>query len=188
MYIICGLGNPGRKYENTRHNAGFRTLDLMAEEAGAGKIRRRFRGEVRECTVGDEQVILFKPLTYMNKSGIAVSGIMRFHKSAPERLIVIFDDFDVPLGQIRVRKFGSAGTHNGMRSVIQELGTDRFPRIRIGTGREGKGDLNSFVTGPVSEEERKILAAAEVRAKEAALAIIEHGIERAMNVYNRKSE
>ncbi len=185
--MICGLGNPGRKYEHTRHNVGFGALDRLAEEVGTSGSRSRFHAEVREGRIGAERVILMKPTTYMNLSGQAVREAVHFYKVDPRHLLVIYDDFDIPLGTLRIRKFGSAGTHNGMRSVVQELGTDRFPRIRIGTGRKEKGDLIDFVVGQVSREEREILQAMEREAADAARLAVEEGVDLAMNRFNKKS-
>ena len=127
MYIIVGLGNPGSKYENTRHNMGFKAIDAMASEFGIDVNRAKFKGLIGEGRIGSEKVILLKPQTYMNLSGQSVREIMNFYKIPEENLIVIYDDFDLPIGSIRVRKSGGPGTHNGMKSVIQELGSRKFP-------------------------------------------------------------
>lgn len=188
MYIIAGLGNPGRKYENTRHNLGFITLDQLAEKHGIRISKSRFQALTGEGRIGGEKVLLMKPQTYMNLSGRAVREAMQFYKEEPSHLIVIYDDFDIPLGHIRIRAFGSAGTHNGMRSVVRELGSDRFPRIRIGTGREEKGDLIGFVIGGFTKEEVPVLEDAVLTAVRAAECIVENNVDLAMNRYNtRKS-
>lgn len=186
MHVICGLGNPGRKYENTRHNIGFITIDRLADKLGVSVNRSKFRSTVGETTISGEKVLLVKPETFMNDSGMAVKEIMDFYKVEPENLIVIYDDFDIPEGTVRIRPFGSAGTHNGMRSIIRLLGSDRFPRIRIGTGKEDmeKRELIGFVLGGFSKEEVKTMEAACDVASDAAVCYVENGIDRAMNRYN----
>ena len=186
MHVICGLGNPGRKYENTRHNIGFITIDRLADKLGVSVNKSKFRSTVGETMISGEKVLLVKPETFMNDSGMAVKEIMDFYKVDPEDLIVIYDDFDIPEGTVRIRPFGSAGTHNGMRSIIRLLGSDRFPRIRIGTGKEDmeKRELIGFVLGGFSKEGVKIMEAACDIASDAAVCYVENGIDRAMNRYN----
>lgn len=186
MHVICGLGNPGKKYENTRHNIGFIALDRLADRIGVSISKSRFRSTTGECMIGSEKVLLVKPETYMNDSGLAVKEIMDFYKLDPKDLIVIYDDFDIPEGTIRIRPFGSAGTHNGMRSIIRLLGSDRFPRIRIGTGKEDmeQRELISFVLGGFSKDEVKIMESAVDTAVDAACCYVENGIDLAMNRYN----
>ena len=157
MYIIAGLGNPGRRYEQTRHNIGFLTVDRIAEELGIKTDRIKFQSLVGETIFSGQKIVLMKPQTYMNLSGRAVREIMNFYKLPAENLIVIYDDIDVKQGKIRIRKSGSAGTHNGMRNIIYQLQDDRFPRIRVGIGGEIRGDLADFVTGGFSKEEVPIL-------------------------------
>lgn len=189
MYIICGLGNPGKKYENTRHNLGFLTIDRIAESLSVKIGRSKFNALTGETRIAGEKVLLVKPQTYMNLSGEAVRDIVRFYKVPVENLIVIYDDFDLPLGTLRIRKFGSAGTHNGMRSVIYQLNSDRFPRIRIGIGEENRArDLVDFVIGGFSKESASIARESVIRAAEAAVSILEDGIDKAMNRFNTKSE
>lgn len=188
MYIIVGLGNPGKKYENTRHNMGFLTIDRMAEEYGISVDKIKFKALVGEGRIAGQRVVLVKPQTYMNLSGQSVQEIMHFYKEDIENLIVIYDDLDIPAGKIRVRKKGSAGTHNGMRNIVQMLADDGFPRIRVGIGGEKKGDLIDFVIGGVSKSEMELLREATVQASKAAAAIIEKGIEKAMNEYNIKEK
>lgn len=188
MYIIVGLGNPGSKYENTRHNMGFKAIDAMASEFGIGVNRAKFKGLIGEGRIGSEKVILLKPQTYMNLSGQSVREIMNFYKIPEENLIVIYDDFDLPIGSIRVRKSGGPGTHNGMKSVIQELGSRKFPRVRVGIG-SSDGSTIQFVIGKVGKDEQQILNEAAEAAASAAADIIRIGIENAMNIHNtRKSE
>ncbi|MBR1989382.1 MAG: aminoacyl-tRNA hydrolase [Firmicutes bacterium] len=188
MYIIVGLGNPGKKYENTRHNMGFLTIDRMAEEYGISVDKIKFKALVGEGRIAGQRVVLVKPQTYMNLSGQSVQEIMHFYKEDIENLIVIYDDLDIPAGKIRVRKKGSAGTHNGMRNIVQMLADDGFPRIRVGIGGEKKGDLIDFVIGGVSKSEMELLREATVQASKAAAAIVEKGIEKAMNEYNIKEK
>lgn len=188
MYIIAGLGNPGSKYENTRHNMGFKAIDAMASEFGIDVNRAKFKGLIGEGCIGSEKVILLKPQTYMNLSGQSVREIMNFYKIPEENLIVIYDDFDLPIGSIRVRKSGGPGTHNGMKSVVQELGSRKFPRVRVGIG-SSDGSTIQFVIGKVGKDEQQILNEAAETAASAAADIIRIGIENAMNIHNtRKSE
>ncbi len=188
MYIIAGLGNPGSKYENTRHNMGFKAIDAMASEFGIDVNRAKFKGLIGEGRIGGEKVILLKPQTYMNLSGQSVREIMNFYKIPEENLIVIYDDFDLPIGSIRVRKSGGPGTHNGMKSVVQELGSRKFPRVRVGIG-SSDGSTIQFVIGKVGKDEQQILNEAAEAAASAAADIIRIGIENAMNIHNtRKSE
>ena len=186
MHVICGLGNPGRKYENTRHNIGFIAIDRLADKLDVKVNRSRFRSTVGETQIDGEKVLLVKPETYMNDSGLAVKEIMDFYKLDPSDLIVIYDDFDIPEGTVRIRPFGSSGTHNGMKSIIRLLGSDRFPRIRIGTGKEDmeKRELIGFVLGGFTGEEVKIMENAVDVARDAAICFAKSGIDRAMNRYN----
>ncbi len=186
MYVIAGLGNPGKKYENTRHNLGFITVDKLAEDNGIEINKLKFKALVGEGRLSGERVLLVKPQTYMNLSGESVREIMNFYKLEPENLIVIYDDFDIAVGTIRVRKFGSAGTHNGMKSIIQQLRSDRFPRIRVGTGSDHMGNLIDFVTGGFTREEVPLLEEAVTEAAAACQCIISDGLDKAMNRYNKK--
>jgi len=186
MYVIAGLGNPGKKYENTRHNLGFITVDKLAEDNGIEINKLKFKALVGEGRLSGERVLLVKPQTYMNLSGESVREIMNFYKLEPENLIVIYDDFDIAVGTIRGRKFGSAGTHNGMKSIIQQLRSDRFPRIRVGTGSDHMGNLIDFVTGGFTREEVPLLEEAVTEAAAACQCIISDGMDKAMNRYNKK--
>ncbi len=186
IFIIVGLGNPGSKYANTRHNLGFITVDKIAEDNGIAIKKIKFKSLIGEGTVGDGKVVLMKPQTYMNNSGEAVREIVHFYKIQPENLIVIYDDFDIPIGSVRVRKFGSSGTHNGMRSIIRLLGFDTFPRIRIGIDSAMKKDLVNFVTGGFRKEEVPLLEEAVTNAAAAAETIVTAGIDLAMNRHNIK--
>lgn len=186
VYIIVGLGNPGKKYENTRHNMGFIAVDLIAEEYGIKVDKIKFKALVGEGRIAGQKVVLVKPQTFMNLSGQSVTEIMNFYKEDIENLIVIYDDIDIPTGSIRLRKKGSAGTHNGMRNIVYLLGDDGFPRIRVGIGSETKVDLINYVVGGVSKKEKDLLEDALTRAAKAAVCIIEKGIDKAMNEYNIK--
>ncbi len=184
MYIIVGLGNPGKKYENTRHNMGFIAVDLLAEKYGIKVDKIKFKALVGEGRIAGQKVLLVKPQTYMNLSGQSVMEVMNFYKEDIENLIVIYDDIDIPTGTIRLRKKGSAGTHNGMRNIVYLLQEDGFPRIRVGIGSESKVDLIHYVTSGVTKKEKDLLEDALTRAADAAACIVEKGIEIAMNEYN----
>ena len=186
MYIIAGLGNPGRKYENTRHNMGFIAVDLLAEKYGIKVDKIKFKALVGEGRIAGQKVLLVKPQTYMNLSGESIREVMSFYKEDIENLIVIYDDIDIPTGTTRLRKKGSAGTHNGMRNIVYLLADDSFPRIRVGIGSDKKVDLINYVTSGVTKGEKELLEGALVKAADAAAAIVEKGIEKAMNEYNVK--
>lgn len=186
MYIIVGLGNPGKKYEATRHNMGFMTVDQLAETHGIDVSKIKFKSLVGEGRIAGQKVLLVKPQTYMNLSGEAVRQVMDFYKIEPEELIVVYDDIDIPTGQVRIRKKGSSGTHNGMRNILQHIQTENFPRIRVGIGSGKKEDMINYVTGNVSKSEREMYAEAVKYAALSAAAIVEKGIEKAMNEYNIK--
>ena len=186
MYIICGLGNPGRDYEQTRHNMGFLTMDVLAYKLGIDIRRLKFRSLIGEGRIGTEKVILVKPQTYMNNSGEALREIVAYYGIDPQHLIVVYDDIDLPVGDLRLREKGSAGTHNGMRSVIYQLQFDGFPRIRIGTGKSDVIPLVSFVTGKPTEEEQKPLADAIEKAAQAVICWVEQGPREAMQRFNHK--
>lgn len=186
MYVIAGLGNPGKKYENTRHNMGFITIDQLAEKHDIKIDKLKFKALVGEGRIAGQKVLLVKPQTYMNLSGESIRDVMNFYKLEPEKLIVIYDDIDIEAGTLRIRKFGSAGTHNGMKSVVYQLQSDRFPRIRVGIGSQKKGDLVNFVIGGFSKEEVPVLEEAISHAVLAVECIVEEGIDKAMNQYNTK--
>lgn len=187
MFIIVGLGNPGKKYEKTRHNMGFITVDLIAEKLGIQVNKLKFKALMGEGFLGTERILLMKPQTYMNLSGQSVREVVDFYKIPPENLILIYDDIDIERGQIRIRKKGSAGTHNGMRSVVPAVGSLEFPRIRIGIGGDRKLHIRDYVTGGFAKEEKEPLMSAAKRAAEAAICLIEDGIDTAMNRYNGNS-
>ena len=186
MYMIAGLGNPGKKYENTRHNMGFITVDQLAIKHDIKVDKLKFKALVGEGRIADQKVLLVKPQTYMNLSGESIRQVMHFYKLDPEKLIVIYDDIDIELGALRIRKFGSAGTHNGMKSVVYQLQSDRFPRIRIGIGSQKKGDLVDFVIGGFSKEEVPVLEETVTKAVSAIECILAEDVDIAMNRYNTK--
>lgn len=188
MYVIAGLGNPGRKYENTRHNMGFITIDRLAEKHDIKVDKLKFKALVGEGRIAGRKVLLVKPQTYMNLSGESIREVMRFYKLEPGNLLVIYDDIDLEQGALRIRKFGSAGTHNGMKSVVYQLQSDRFPRIRIGIGSQKKGDLVNFVIGGFSKEEVPVLEETVTKAVSAIECIVEEDIDIAMNRYNTKKK
>ena len=183
MYIIAGLGNPGDKYAQTRHNMGFRVIDKLADDLSVNVTKAKFKSLIGECSIGMHKVLLVKPQTYMNLSGDALREVSNFYKVPSDNVIVIYDDIDIPLGSIRIRKFGGPGTHNGMRSIVSQLGTTDFPRIRTGVGGN-EGSLVDHVIGKVSKDENEILNETAVKAAKAAKDIIEVGIEKAMNLNN----
>ena len=184
MYIIVGLGNPGKQYENTRHNMGFLAVDLLAEKYNIEVNKIKFKALVGKGRIAGQKVLLVKPQTYMNLSGEAVRQAMDFYKIDPEELIVIYDDIDIPTGTFRIRKKGSPGTHNGMRNIFQHIQTNDFPRIRVGIGSGKKANLAGYVTGGISKSEQEILADVLKNSADAAACIIEKGIDKAMNEYN----
>ncbi|MBR2706794.1 MAG: aminoacyl-tRNA hydrolase [Mogibacterium sp.] len=187
-YVIAGLGNPGRDYERTRHNMGFRAIDVLSSDEKIDVTRDKFHALIGRGRIDGKKVILVKPQTYMNRSGRAVREAAMYFDVAPQNLIVIYDDIDLPAGSIRIRKSGGAGTHNGMRSVVEELGTTDFVRVRIGIGAVEDGeDLVDRVTGKVPAADQKILDAAAAEAAAAVKDIILYGVDNAMNRHNHVS-
>ena len=187
MILIAGLGNPDRKYAGTRHNAGFEAAEILRLKMGWGKMKTRFHSELVQGSLEGEPCVLCRPLTYMNNSGIALREIADFYKIPPRNIIVMCDDIALPLGALRVRGSGSAGGHNGLKSIIAHLGTQDIPRIRIGVGQKPEGwDLADYVLERFPEKEIPLIREACVRAAEAAQAIVGRGLDRAMEEYNRK--
>lgn len=186
MYVIAGLGNPGRQYEQTHHNMGFITIDYLAEKLGISVNKIKFKALTAETVYNGQKIVLLKPQTYMNLSGESIREIVQFYKLPPENLIVIYDDIDLDTGKIRIRAKGSAGTHNGMRNIVFQLQTDEFPRIRIGIrgGMSEKMQLRDFVTGGFTKEEVPLLEDAVSRAADAVLCFVTDGINTCMNKYN----
>ncbi|MBQ6401875.1 MAG: aminoacyl-tRNA hydrolase [Firmicutes bacterium] len=186
MFVIAGLGNPGKQYEKTRHNMGFLALDVLADRERIPVSRQKHHALIGDGKIGGERVMLVKPQTYMNDSGQALGEILRYYQLPPENLIVICDDMDLPAGAIRIRKKGGAGTHNGMKSVILHVGSEGFPRIRVGIGKSRPEDWKDFVLNRIGSEDEDRLMEAAKTAAEAAEAIVRFGIDIAMNRYNRK--
>lgn len=187
MYLIVGLGNPEKEYRNTRHNMGFNTINKLSEKCNIKVSHSKFKSEYGMGYIKDEKVILIKPQTYMNLSGEALIQFKKFYKIQNSKIIVIYDDIDLDVGSIRIRKNGGAGTHNGMKSVLQHLGTEEFSRIRVGIGQPTyKEDIINYVIGPVTEREMEELKEACRIAADSVVEIIENGIDSAMNRYNSK--
>ena len=187
-WMIVGLGNPGKEYEHTRHNVGFRAVELAAGQLKTKIDRLKFKALTRLVTWNGQKLLLVEPQTYMNLSGAAVSALATYYKVKPERILVIFDDISLPVGKIRIRRDGSAGGHNGIKSLIQSLGTDRFPRVKVGVGAKPHPDydLADWVLSKFSAQEEKALAPALENAAAAAFLLMEQGVEKAASAYNGK--
>ena len=185
-WLIVGLGNPGREYEHTRHNAGFRALDVLAEKIGCKVDKLKFQGLYGQGTYQGKKLLLLKPQTFMNLSGRAVLQLSAFFKVPPKNIIVLFDDISLEPGRLRVRADGSAGGHNGIKSIISELGCQDFPRVKIGVGAKPHPDfdLADWVLSGFTAQEEKALQPALQRAAEAALAVVEYGVPEAANRFN----
>ena len=185
-YLIVGLGNPDKKYENTRHNCGWLALDYIADKRGCKVNKIKYKSFVGECTIAGKRVMLMKPTTYMNNSGQAVTEAMRFYKLPPENVIVIFDDVSLDVGKMRIRQKGSDGGQKGMRSIIYLSGQDTFPRIKIGIGAkpDPRWELADWVLSRFSKEEMKTLETMFDNANEAVELMVNGRIDRAMNLYN----
>ena len=185
MFLIVGLGNPEEEYSNTRHNMGFDTINKLANEYNIKINKNKFKGLCGNGIIENEKVILLKPQTYMNLSGESIKEAMAFYKIKSENIIVIYDDIDIEPGLIKIRKKGGPGGHNGMKSVISEIDTQNFPRIRIGIGKpENKGQLIEYVIGKMPQTDKDILEKATILGKEAILEIIKNGVDIAMNKFN----
>ena len=185
-WLIVGLGNPGKEYERTRHNCGFRALDVLADKLGCKVDKGKFQGLYGQVNYGSKKIFLLKPLTYMNLSGRSVLQLSAYFHIPPQRIIVMFDDISLPPGRLRIRPDGSAGGHNGIKSIIQELGSQTFPRIKIGVGAKPNPeyDLADWVLSTFSANEEKALAVSLGNAADAALAIIDQGVPEAANRFN----
>ena len=184
--LIVGLGNPGREYEKTRHNCGFRAVDLLAENLGCKIDKLKFQGLYAQANYNGTKVFLLKPQTYMNLSGRSVLQLSAYFNIPPQRIIVMFDDISLEPGRLRIRPNGSAGGHNGIKSIIQEVGSQEFPRVKIGVGAKPNPnyDLADWVLSTFSANEEKALAMSLDNAAKAALAIIDHGVPEAANRFN----
>lgn len=189
MFIIAGLGNPTKEYEGTRHNVGFHVIDQIADKYNISVDAKKCRAFIGKGIIEGQKVILVKPQTYMNLSGESIRGLVDYYKIDPENeLLVIYDDISLSPGQIRIRKKGSAGGHNGIKNIIAQLGTDIFPRIKVGVGEKPKGyDLADYVLGHFSKGERQMMEDGYEHAVSAAAKILAGEIEAAMNEYNRKA-
>jgi PTH1 family peptidyl-tRNA hydrolase len=188
MIILLGLGNPGKEYEKTRHNVGFRVLDFLRVENALPefKLEKKFKAEIAEGILGAQKVLLVQPQTYMNLSGDAAQAILNFYKLTPANLIVIHDDTDLPFGTLRIRATGGSGGHNGVKDLLEKLGTENFPRIRLGVSDEFREQTptDEFVLANFSKEEEKALPEIIGRAAEAVREIVTNGLDVAMNKYN----
>ncbi len=187
MYIIAGLGNPGKEYANTRHNTGFCSVERLADRFRISFDTKKFRALCGSGYIEGQKVLLLKPQTYMNLSGESIRAACDFYKIDPEtELIVIYDDISLPPGQLRVRKKGSAGGHNGVKSIIAHLGTQTFLRVKVGVGAKPEGyDLADYVLGHFSKGEKEAMEEAYDRASQAAAALLSDDVEHVMNEYNR---
>lgn len=188
MYIVAGLGNPGLAYRKSRHNAGFHALDALSKRLSIRVWKRGFSGIYGEGKVNGERVVLVKPQTYMNLSGDCLQKLMHFYKARPEDVIVMYDDIDLPLGSLRIRLNGSAGTHNGMRSVLSCLNSQNVPRVRIGVGRNTGEDLKDYVLKKPTAEEQKAILEAASQAAEAVEMILKGQAAEAQGRFNKKHE
>ena len=186
IWLIAGLGNPGLQYEKTRHNAGFMAADKIAEKYGVQFTKRKFDSIYGEFTLGKTKVLLLKPQTYMNNSGSAVSAAAKFYKIPTDRIIIMFDDISLDVGKLRMRRKGSHGGHNGIKDIIELMGTDEIMRIKIGVGERTNRDydLKDWVLGKIPAEVLPEFEKALDRAADAAAEIIQNGIDSAMNKYN----
>lgn len=187
MYYIVGLGNPGIQYENTRHNAGFIAIDYLARKYSIDVRKIKFKSLIGQGVISGHKVMLVKPQTYMNNSGEAIREIYKYFDFDHDKLIVIYDDIDIDFGSIRIRKKGSAGTHNGMKSIIYNLEFDDFPRIKVAVGKKPSYmDLANFVLSGFSKQEAKIIEEEVKLASDAIEMILEEGIEKTMSMFNSK--
>ncbi|MBE7056978.1 MAG: aminoacyl-tRNA hydrolase [Ruminococcaceae bacterium] len=184
-WIIVGLGNIGSQYDNTRHNCGFAVVDILASEYGIDVSKKKFQGTIGEGKIQGEKVVLVKPSTYMNLSGECVSKVMNWYKATLDKLIIIYDDIDIETGAVRVRAKGRAGSHRGMKSVIEHLGTTDFPRVRLGIGKQPSFmDLAQYVIGYFTTEELEKIIEGRKKASEAVVSIITKGCDFTMNKFN----
>ena len=185
-WLIVGLGNPGKEYERTRHNAGFRAIDVLADHLRCKIDRLKFQGLYAQTNYQGKKIFLLKPQTYMNSSGRSVLQLSAYFNIPPQRIIVLFDDISLPPGRLRIRADGSAGGHNGIKSIISELGSQSFPRVKIGVGGKPHPEQNlaDWVLSSLSAKDEKDLSSALTRASDAALCIIESGVPQAANRFN----
>lgn len=188
-YLIVGLGNPGRKYEHTRHNIGFKVLDAVAKKLDVEFSRMQSKAMITKVLINDSQVILAKPRTFMNLSGQSVAALTRFYKIELERLLLVFDDVDLPFETLRLRGEGGSSGHNGMKSILVTLSSQKFPRLRIGVGRPaGRMSTANFVTQKFSKSEEEVLPFIIQNASDAAISFIKEGLANTMNKFNKGTE
>ena len=185
-WIVCGLGNPGDQYENTRHNAGFLVVDELARRGGFSVQKVKHKALTGTAVIGGQGVLVMKPTTYMNLSGEAVGDAARFYKIPADHVLVISDDTDLPLGKLRIRKSGSAGGHNGLKSIIQHLGGDQFPRLKVDVGGKPHPDYDmaDWVLGKLQGDDKKVMDEAVKRAADAIECLLKDGADKAMNKFN----
>ena len=189
MYIIAGLGNPTKEYEKTRHNVGFEVIDVLADRLFTSVDEKKFKGYYGKAVIGGEKVILLKPQTFMNLSGESVRAAADFYKVDPDQIIVVYDDVSLDVGQLRIRTKGSAGGHNGIKNIIAHLGTQEFPRIKVGVGNKPpRMDLADYVLGRFPKEERGLMEDAFKEAAEAVEVLVKEGAGIAMNRFNGHKE
>lgn len=189
MKLLVGLGNPGAKYYDTRHNIGFRVIDALARRWSVDQWREQHQALVAKVREGDEPVLLAKPTTFMNLSGLAVAGLAGYYRIVVPDVLVVLDEVALPLGRLRAGRGGSAGGHNGLKSIIERLGTQEVPRLRIGVGRgDARKDLADYVLGTFAVEEREDVEAAVLRAADASVTFVTGGIERVMNAFNAAND
>lgn len=185
MYLIVGLGNPGKEYENTRHNLGFKAIDELARRLGIKSLKSKCQSFIAEAKIDDKKVIIAQPQTFMNNSGPAVRGLLEWFKINPENLILIYDDVDLEVGQLRVREKGGAGGHHGVESVMASVATTQFVRVRLGIGRESlTDDVTDYVLQNIPPAQRESLDEAVVSAADAVESIVSQGLLKAMNKFN----
>ena len=185
-WLIVGLGNPGDKYEGTRHNVGYMVLDELAERAGVPVQKLKYRALTNTAALAGQKVLLMKPVTFMNLSGEAVRQAVDFYKVPPERVLVLSDDVSLPTGKLRIRRSGSAGGHNGLKNIILHLGTDGFPRVKVGVGEKPHPDYDmaDWVLGKFQGEDKKVMDEAVKRAADAVVCYLKEGPDRAMSRFN----
>lgn len=185
-WLVVGLGNIGDQYEGTRHNVGFQVVDELAERAGVPVQKLKYRALTNTVQIGGEKVLLMKPVTFMNLSGEAVRPAADFYKVSPDHVLVISDDVALPVGKLRVRRGGSAGGHNGLKDIIRHLGTDQFPRVKVGVGEKPHPDYDmaDWVLGKFQGEDKKIIDQAVKRAADAVGLLLSQGVDKAMSRYN----
>lgn len=189
MYIIVGLGNPGKKYEHTRHNAGFEVIDILADRMGINVEESKHKGLLGRGMLEGQKVVLVKPQTFMNLSGECVREVADFYKVAEDEIIVIYDDISLDPGQLRIRAKGSAGGHNGIKNIIAQLGTQVFPRVKVGVGEKPRMmDLADYVLSRFSKEDQGKMDDAFKEAADAVAMMVSQGVEPAMNKYNTKKK